>query len=223
VGQYNDCFLSSANDWGTYLSSADLSFAQADSKYVSMSGETCALSSYNDCGSAVPSMASLHWSLLHEAYNADVIAKWKSQGCFPEIQARLGYRFQLQNASLSTSAHVGGSINVAFNVVNTGFASVYNQRPVQLILRNTSTGAVIRLPLNADPRRWLPGSTIAVSQSLVLPSSVPAGTYAMLLALPDADAGLSSRPEYSIQLANTGIWESATGFNKLNLNLVVSP
>jgi hypothetical protein len=112
---------------------------------------------------------------------------------------------------------------VAFNVANTGFASLYNQRPVQLILRNTSTGAVYRLPMNADPRRWYAGTTVAVNQTLVLPTSIPAGTYAMLLALPDAASSLSSRPEYSIQLANTGIWESSTGFNKLNLNLVVSP
>jgi hypothetical protein len=223
VGQYNDCFLSSANDWGTYLSSADLSFAQQDSKYVAMSGETCSLSTYNDCSSAVSSMASLHWSLLHEGYNADVIAKWKTQGCFPEIQARLGYRLQLQNATLSTTAHVSGSISVAFNIVNTGFASLYNARPVQLILRNTSTGAVVRLPMNADPRLWLPGSTIAVNQTLTLPSTIPAGTYAMLLAMPDASSSLAARPEYSIQLANTGIWEASTGFNNLKTNLVVSP
>ncbi len=223
VGQYNDCFLSSSNDWGTYMSSADLPFAQTDSKYVSMSGETCALAAQNDCSNALPSMASLHWSLLHEGYNLDVINKWKSQGCFSTIQQKLGYRFQLQNATMSTSVHVGGSIAVSLNIINTGFAALFNQRPVQLILRNASTGAVYRLPMSADARQWLPGSTINVSESLVVPSSVPAGTYALLLAMPDASASLANRPEYSIQLANTGIWEASTGFNNLNVNLVVSP
>lgn len=223
VSHYNDCFISSSNDWGTYRGTADKEFLKQDSKFLAMSGETCALAVQNDCSNALNEMSSLHWSLLHEGYNVDVINKWKSQGCFATIQARLGYRFQLQDATLSTSARAGGAIAVAFNIVNTGFAALYNERPVQLILRNVSTGAVIRLPLNADPRRWLPGSTIRVSQSVVLPSTIPAGTYAMLLALPDAASGLSTRPEYSIQLANTGIWEDSTGFNNLKANLVVSP
>lgn len=223
VSHYNDCFLSSANDWGTYRGSADVSFLQQDSKFLATSGETCALAAQNDCSVAVSSMAQLHWSLLHEGYNLDVINKWKSQGCFSTIKSRLGYNLQLQNATLSTSAHVGESISVAFNIVNVGFAALYNERPVQLILRNSSSGAVIRLPLNADPRRWLPGSTINVSQSVALPSTIPAGTYAMLLALPDAAPSLANRPEYSIQLANVGTWEASTGFNSLKANLVVSP
>lgn len=223
VGHYNDCFLSSANDWGTYRNQADRDFLKQDSKYLAMSGETCSLAAQNDCSNAVAEMGALHWSLLHEGYNVDVINKWKSQGCFSTIQSKLGYRLQLQNATVSASASVGGTIAVGFSIVNDGFASLYNERPVQLVLRNVATGAVMRLALNADPRKWLPGSSIQVSQNLSLPASLPAGTYAMLLALPDASSGLANRPEYSIQLANTGIWESATGFNNLKANLVVNP
>jgi hypothetical protein len=223
VGHYNDCFLSSSNDWGTYRGTADRDFLKQDSKFLATSGETCALAAQNDCDNAVAEMAQMHWSLLHEGYNVDVINKWKSQGCFATIQSRLGYRFQLQDATLSTSANVGGAIAVSINIVNVGFAALYNERPVQIILRHVATGALIRMPLNVDPRRWLPGSVIKVSQALNIPSTAIPGTYAVLLAFPDAAQGLANRSEYSIQLANTGIWESSTGFNNLKTNLVISP
>lgn len=48
---------------------------------------------------------------------------------------------------------------------------------------------------------------------MTLPSSLPTGTYALLLDLPDPQ--LSSRPEYSIRLANENVWEAATGLNSL--------
>ncbi|GAA4445509.1 DUF4832 domain-containing protein [Phytohabitans houttuyneae] len=68
--------------------------------------------------------------------------------------------------------------------------------------------------MNADPRRWAAGTTTTVSQSVSL-SGVPAGSYRLLLNLPDPRAGLATRPEYAIRLANTGVWEPATGFNDL--------
>jgi len=222
VSHYNDCFLSSPTDWGTYRNQSDKDFVKQDSKFLATSGETCFVATENDCINAVPAMASLHWSLLHEGYNTDVINKWKSQGCFDTIRSRLGYRLQLQNATLPTTAAVGGTISVNINIVNVGFAALFNERPVKLVLRNTSTGAVFLLPLNADPRRWLPGSTITVNQSLTLPSTLPAGSYAMLLALPDAASNLAPLPSYSIQFANVGLWEASTGFNSLKTTLVVT-
>jgi hypothetical protein len=78
------------------------------------------------------------------------------------------------------------------------------------------------LPMSADPRRWLPGTLITVSQNLVLPSNIPAGTYALLLNLPDPAASLYARPEYSIQLANQNVWEATTGYNNLKASVVVS-
>jgi hypothetical protein len=134
----------------------------------------------------------------------------------------MGYRFVLQSGSFSSSANVGGSINVALNIQNQGYASPYNSRGLELILRNASSGAVYRVNLNSDPRRWLPG-TVNVQQTVALPANLPAGTYALLLNLPDPTSSLYGNPAYSIQLANSNVWEPSTGFNKLNANLVVNP
>ena len=52
---------------------------------------------------------------------------------------------------------------------------------------------------------------------------MPRGTYALLLNLPDPQASLRNRPEYSIQMANTTTWEAATGFNNLNHSVGIAP
>jgi hypothetical protein len=44
----------------------------------------------------------------------------------------------------------------------------------------------------------------------------------MWMNLPDPAPALYGLPYYSIQLANTGLWDQSTGFNNLNHNLVIS-
>lgn len=222
VGHYNDCFVSSADDFGTYLSTSEWTFVANESKYLVMGGETCALDTRNDCTNATAEMASLHWQMLHQGYHPDVITKWQTQGCFSTIQSKLGYRFQLQNATLPTTAKCGGSIRVTFTLENTGYGSPYNPRNLEFLLRNTSTGAITRYSMSNDPRTWYPGSTISVTGTFTLPTNIPTGNYTMMLNLPDPVTGLSTNPNYSIQLANTGTWESTTGFNSLNTTLVIS-
>jgi hypothetical protein len=80
-----------------------------------------------------------------------------------------------------------------------------------------------RIQLATDPRRWQAGQTVTINQTVTLPSTMPQGNYALLLNLPDPKASLSSRPEYSIQMANTNTWEASTGFNNLNFTVGVAP
>jgi hypothetical protein len=221
VGFFDDCLISSPNDWGTFTSAADLPFLQNDSKYVTTSGETCALATDNDCSNALSSLASRHWTHLHEGYNSNVITKWDSQGCLPTIRQKLGYRFQLDSAMLPSVAKVGGAIALSFNIENVGFAAPYNPRGFELVLKNSSTGAIYHVALKTDPRVWQPGA-VTVNESVTLPASIPAGTYSMWLNLPDPAPALYGLPYYSIQLANTGLWDQSTGFNNLNHNLMIS-
>lgn len=54
------------------------------------------------------------------------------------------------------------------------------------------------------------------------PADIRQAIYEIFLNLPDPIPTLYANPNYSIQLANTGLWESATGYNKLNHNIAVS-
>jgi hypothetical protein len=90
-----------------------------------------------------------------------------------------------------------------------------------LVLRNLTTNSVYALPANVDPRFWTPGVTSTVNTSVTVPSTVPPGSYQLLLNLPDPEPTLHDRPEYSIRLANIGLWEPSTGYNNLQTTVTV--
>jgi hypothetical protein len=225
LGFHNDCFLSNASDYGTYVNpSVESPYLAAESNYVPTGGETCAyLPPRSDCPSAVAEMAKYHWSFLNLEYNTTVLNAWKTQGCFTQVGQKLGYRFVMTNGSFSSTGKPGGAFAVKLNVQNQGWASAYNARDVELVFRNTATSALYRVKLSTDPRRWTAGQTTAIDQSVTLPSDMPKGNYALLLNLPDPQASLHTRPEYSIQMANSNTWEAATGFNNLNLTVGIAP
>ncbi|WNG24552.1 DUF4832 domain-containing protein [Cystobacter fuscus] len=223
IGHHNDCFLASADDYGTYTNtSVEYPYLSAETNYLAMGGETCALNPpRSDCATALSEMASFHYSYLNIDYSTPVINGWTSGGCRPEIDRRLGYRFALVSATFPATATRGAAMPLDIQIKNEGWAAPFNPRSVELVLRNTSSGAVYRLPLSVDPRRWLAGTTTSIGPSVTIPTSVPAGSYAVLLNLPDPAPSLSTRPEYAIQLANQNVWEASTGFNSLQRTVTV--
>ena len=79
-------------------------------------------------------------------------------------------------------------------------------------------GTVWTVPVPAvDPRTWLPGTTSTASAAFTLPAGMPAGTYDVLVALPDAAETLRSDVRYSVRPANADnasrsqAWESSLG------------
>jgi hypothetical protein len=93
---------------------------------------------------------------------------------------------------------------------------------VLLVLRNTTTRAVFTVTLAADPRRWQAGTSAVVAENVAVPTSLPVGTYELLLGLPDAAPALSTNPDYAIRMATNGVWEPATGLNKLLRTITVT-
>jgi hypothetical protein len=221
VGHHNDCFLASSNDWGTYTNaSVEYPYLQAETTHLPMGGETCNYAPpRSDCPTALKELSQFHWSYLNLDYHKQVLDGFRNQGCFNEIKQKLGYRFALQNGSYSSSAKPGGGLAVNFTVKNEGWAAPFNARDVDLVLRNTANGTLHRFKLNADPRKWMAGQSVTVSQTVTLPGNIAAGNYEVLLHLADPMATLRNRPEYAIQFANNDTWEASSGFNRLGHRL----
>jgi hypothetical protein len=215
IGHHNDCFLASADDFGTYENpSVEYPYLQADTTYVAMGGETCGVNAPRSaCPTATAELAQFHWSFINTDYEPNVLNSWNTGGCLGTVSKNLGYRFRLESGTYPATASPGGSLPISFTVHNDGYATPFNPRGLELVLRNTSTGATYKLPIASDARRWTAGTSTTVSQTLTVPTTLPAGSYALLLNLPDPL--LSTRPEYSIRLANQSTWDAATGMNSL--------
>jgi hypothetical protein len=224
IGHHNDCFLAAREDWGTYRGSGTEVDAQkaalaADNQFVPQGGETCNAGEeaqpFIQCPHALAELARLRWSQLNADYHAGVLGLWRKQGCYGEIARRLGYRLRLVSGSFPAEAAAGGVFEGSLLVANDGFASPYNPRGVELVLRHRGSGRETVLPLAEDPRRWGGGEAHRVAIRTPLPASLAEGSYELLLSLPDPAPKLRLRPEYSIRLANRGTWEPATGYNRL--------
>jgi hypothetical protein len=235
MGAHNDCFLASNTDWGTYPENAVArealkNYLSLDNRFLPQGGETCNFAQdaqpYVGCTNALADLVRLRYSTLNIGYEENVLNGWRTGGCFTQIADRMGYRFVLTGAALSETAAAGGAFDLSLTIRNDGFASPYNPRGLEIILRSTANGALYRLSLATqyDPRRWLPElGEIPINVQAGLPTTMPAGRYDVLLALPDPQPSLYARPEYAIRLANSGVWEATTGFNRVGVSLEVAP
>lgn len=225
VGHHNDCYLSSSNDTWTYPADAASieqwkSYIAADTQFdVPMGGETCGQDARNACSIALPETARLHFSYLNHEYNPVVYATWKSQGCYDTISKGFGYRLVLTTATYTPRAAAGASLDASVTLRNDGFASMYNARPVFLVLDDGTHR--YPFPVDADPRRWQSGQTNTVTASVPLQGVAP-GTYALAVWLPDASPGLQARPEFSVRFANDGVWDATQGYNVVG-SVTVTP
>jgi hypothetical protein len=232
VGAHNDAFLSGIDDLGTYSSNLGYSFQQQkdflrqNNLFAPQGGETEFIYGKSEAFStgekAVQELAYLRYSTLNAEYSQDALDRWAADGKLSEIQQRLGYRFSLVNATLPTEVKVGQPFAIDFTVANEGFASPYNSRHLDIVLRNQQTGAKHVIPVNYDPRFWAPGQQKRVNVNTVLPGNLAPGQYEVLVHLPDPKSSLRDRSEYSIRLANQNVWEPTTGYNSLQARIAVT-
>lgn len=210
VGHHNDCFLSSPDDYGTYASAAWKTYVATETRFVPQGGETCSVDApRSDCPSSLSEMALLHTSHLNALYDPSVLAGWQTQGCMPEVRRKLGYRLSLVSVAASERVRPGGILQLRITLRNGGWASLYNARPVYVTLDDA------RASIAVDPRTWAAGADATFTVRLRIPSTTTPGAHRLALWLPDDAAALQTRPEYSIQLANAGVWDATRGDNAL--------
>lgn len=127
IGFFDDCFLVSNDDSGTFRTDADRDYMAADARFTPMTGETCGLNvTLTNCTNALYRLVEENWDLLNYGYNLDVLGGWLTEGCYDTIRDRLGYRFEFKATSGNLS------------VTNVGFGNVYNMYGVRFLLVPTS-------------------------------------------------------------------------------------
>lgn len=215
LAAFNDCFLASSNDVGTYSSDAQREFWAEDTKYTFMGGETCGECSYSTGENAINQMAKYHWTYINKGYHQGVIKSWETDGSMKEIKRRLGYRFVLDKAYPTQQPKAGEPYSIVLTLRNVGFSSLVNARNVELILVDKDDPAnKIVYPQQMDPRFWTPGDTTITTLHAKLQADMT-GEYKVYLNLPDPYPTLHDNPMFSVRFANEDIWDEKTGYNYL--------
>ena len=215
LGHHDDAFVASDDDMGTYVDPAvEVPYVATESPYLPVGGENDAYAGARTaCPSAIAEMARLHWSFINIDYLDTTIANWKSQGCYDVMRQKLGYRISLISGRFSATTHAG-TMHLSITLRNDGYASPFNPRPVELLLRAKATSAIYRYSIATDPRRWSAGTTSTIDTTLTV-NDVSSGEYDLFLMLPDDAPSLRDRPEYAVRFANAGTWDDALGANAL--------
>ena len=186
-----------------------------------MGGESCGLAQYCHCvgtdksRGALKDLALNHFTYLNSGYHQQVLSRWRAEDCLDEIKKRLGYRFVLEKGQFSKEPEAGKPMQVILNLRNQGFAPAMNPRDVELILTDNSGDVLGTWPVDSDPRYWMPEEEITIDQTITLPEGI-SGDMVLYLNLPDPCETLHSHPYFSIRLANEGIWNEETGYNKIH-------
>lgn len=219
TGAHNDCFLASSTDFGTYVSNdieGDKNYLNQDNMFVPQGGETCNPSEFSGCDIAPSDLSRMHWSILNRDYHPTVLNGWKSEGCYDEVSKNLGYRFVLLNGEFPNEVKPGNQFNLRLKLKNQGYASPFNPRILEFVLRETNSKNKYRVVTNEDPRYWFSNDTINIDLTIGIQNDMPEGNYDLMMHLADPIELLHNRPDYSIRVANSGLWEDSTGFNLLN-------
>ncbi len=224
VGFHNDCFLASANDYGTYQNiTAEKSYISKEALFVPTGGETCPPTDVPiaSCTKAETEMKLLKWTYLNLDYYGPVLQEWRNNNCFTDFQKKLGYRLLLKSSSLKKETTVNSNFELNATLSNVGFAPVYNTKYAFLILKSITEGNIYKKALVFDVRKVIPDLDYDLKESINL-SGIPAGKYNLFLKIEDGSASLAERPEYSIRLANEGTWEPTEGYNNLQHTLTIN-
>jgi len=231
TGYHDDALLSTDNEYGTYTDpkysrAAELNWVDNQNKYVSFSGETCYLGNNSDSDNAVSELNKLHAQTLNIDYLPEVINKWKSEtyaaaSTFDYITSKLGYRFMVVDAKISTVVLKGGVLRLNLNIKNDGFGNLANARNFEIILSNGKDTYTAKV--NDDPRKWYKENGV-MNKDLYfsIPNDIKTGTWNVYINLPSASAELAKNPGYSIRLANANVWDKKTGYNLISSNVNIT-
>ena len=153
LGVFNDCYLSSDTDVGTYRynRTREVNWLSKQNEHLPYGGETCKVDKISDLDNAIPEMYKLGLSYLNIDYNKNVIAKWKNLtydsslgkdsiyhgvSGFDYIKAHMGYRLVLR--SLNITYKKGDKFELNINIDNVGFGNLIKPKNIDIIFTDMS-------------------------------------------------------------------------------------
>ncbi len=216
---HDDCVLASGSDGGTFSNVKDERLWEREGNYVSIGGETCPMNGIYDycgCRNSNRHLRRFHFSYLRN-YAWQVPEVWREEECHDDVVSRVGYRLVFNGASFFGRFTAGGTLLMKMCLSNYGFASLINERRIELILQNEKDSSEKYVFVSeTDPRDWKGCHHYEYDEKISLPESLkPGEQYTLYMNLPDVSPVLHDNPLYSVRIASKGVWNGETGYNRI--------
>ncbi len=233
VGLYNDGYMGSDSDLGTYanreIETQWLSNQTVTSYFGGeFSGNIDLAKKYDTYlpENCIPEMYKTHLSYingnifqLYKDYtfnkNYDIEgfdnSAYYGQTVFQFIRDHLGYRFVLNDSKFPKSVPQGENLKFSFTVTNNGFANPIKKQKCEILLEKD--GNFLTTEVELDPTKWYSGDTITSALNLKLPAFLEAGEWKVYFKSSIGVDGFSQYGFRSIRFASKDVWNEALGAN----------
>lgn len=225
LGLYNDGYLGSSSDLGTYLSgnrSKEVELLKQFTNRTPYGGEVCTYvddngvekldkAIWDNLNTYVPEMFDMNLSFLNIDWNDSVIARWKTdysyngEAAFDYIEKHFGYRYLITDSEFSRASD-NSSLKIELSIENKGFGNllIHRAKQMKLIFVNESTR---KTEYTKDLKTLFTGqSKIDETISVSLPAGI---SYNVFLKVCDSDG------KYNIAFANSSMYDSSLKANKI--------
>lgn len=232
---FNDGIMASETDYGTYgsISARDtgaynekwvrkeeLEFQAKLCRYVSNGGEVINDNPFNNVPLATETLKEMKVSYLHWNYDEWVLNKWKAsrsgvtnslwrgKTAYEYIIAHLGYRFTIEDLSLSLIADKVGTLKAMLRIRNMGFAPCYHRFQVKFVIRTASFSESYEYTVDTDTRKWMPEERVGL-EAYIPTEDLEHHQYILCFGIYDP------RSQKHIQIANSFSASDHTGMYRL--------
>ena len=213
LGIFNDCYLSSENDRGTYNDRPrETKWLSTINTHLPYGGEVCRVHVLNDLENAIPENRLLKLSYLNGGYEEQVThEKWESQKYTSAIgndsiyydmngrdyiERHFGHRLYME--SLSVSYEISGAFSLTISLKNSGFGNLLKKKKVYLFFTKED-GTLIKYKFYG----YYEGSSeIKINDKLLKDSS-----YKVYLKL--CTLKTNNKFYYHLQFANDNVWSDS--------------
>ena len=241
VGMYDDGYMGSDSDLGTYADrEAETTWLGNQSLHSYFGGEFSGnidfAKQYDTYlpENAIPEMYKTHLSYINsnifslyndytfgadcDADNVDNSAYY-GQSVYRFIRDHLGYRFVLRNSGLSPEVPQGGQLDLDFTVENTGFANPIPDTNVSFLLERD--GNYMRAFSDISANDWLSRTSSEEHISLHIPDALLPGKWNIYVKVDMGDNTIGQMDMRSVRFANNDIWDPSLGANYLGSFTVI--
>lgn len=231
IGIFNDGYLGSSTDLGTFNNEITrddfINWMQTHGKYTLYGGEATKSSDaseddekYSESSFAIEEMPKTHTAYLNSEFNRTILddkwtkqtyinanSEYNGQTAYKYIADHLGYRIVLRNSQISSDVQKGDICGVNLNLENVGFGNIVKKQKVSVILKKGTTYYEAKLDVKS---RNINSGTNEIKFYFYIPSDIEDGDWEVYLKFCD-----KNNSNYSIEFANSDIWDSKILANKI--------
>lgn len=231
VGIYNDGYLGSHSDMGTYRDrEIETRWLSHHGLHTLFGGEavgphTGPLTNENTVEHATEEMFITRTSYLNIAWRREVLDRWREteyEGSndhyhgvsgFDFINNHLGYRFVIRDSRLTQSVALGEELILNAQIENVGAGNKVNETELTVLFVCEETGEIVHYErTNVDIRNWNSQTVSDVELNIGLSDVLQVGDYHIYFKMTRPGFAIDNN-DLTIRFANQDVWNEELGAN----------